>query len=264
MTPFARPAVADLPDFQQKQYAFAAHIRDPENSVAPPDIEDRRMAIYRELFFNNLLKLLSGTFPVLKKLHSDEKWKSMIRQFMVAYRSQTPYFLEIPREFLDFLANSYEAAGDDFPFLNELAHYEWAELALSVSELDNDDLAVDSAGSLLDGVPVKSRLAWSFAYQFPVHRIAEDFVPDAAGDTPTFIVIFRKADDELGFLELNPVTARLLELIDANDSKTGRELLEDLAQEISYPDVEALVTHGATILDDMRSNEIILGTRRSP
>lgn len=255
--------MAKIPEFQRKQYEFAAHIRNPEKAQAPPGIEDRRMAIYRELFFNNLLKLLSGTFPVLKKLHADDKWRSMVRQFMIQYRSQTPYFLQIPREFLDFLGNHYEAGDDDFPFLNELAHYEWAELALSVSEDSNDDLDVEDEGDLLSGIPVKSRLAWAFAYHFPVHRIAEDFLPEEPDDVPTFIALFRKADDELGFLELNPVTARLLELIEANDTKTGREILTDLAEEISYPDVDAMIAHGHDAMEQMRSHEIILGTRRS-
>ena len=40
--------------FQDKQYEFAAHLRDPENVPAPDGIEDRRMGIYRELFYNNL------------------------------------------------------------------------------------------------------------------------------------------------------------------------------------------------------------------
>ena len=106
--------VAELPEFQRKQFAFAAHIRDPENNAAPDNVEDRRMAVYRELFFNNLLKLLSGTFPVLKKLHSPERWRAMVRQFMVAHRAQTPYFLQIPREFLAFLENEYRGDDSDF------------------------------------------------------------------------------------------------------------------------------------------------------
>ena len=64
--------MVDRPEFQEKQYAFAAHIRDPEHVAAPEGVEDRRMAIYRELFFNNLKNLLSSTFPLLKKLHSDD------------------------------------------------------------------------------------------------------------------------------------------------------------------------------------------------
>lgn len=255
--------MAKIPDFQKKQYAFAAHIRDPENNPAPAGIEDRRMAIYRELFFNNLLKLLSSTFPVLTKLHSREKWRAFIRQFMIAHQAQTPYFLEIPKEFLAFLENEYQVADDDFPFLLELAHYEWVELALSVSEETNDDLTVDPEGDFLDGIPVKSRLAWALTYRFPVHRISESYQPDEAGEQPTFMVIYRNREDELGFMELNPVTARLLELIGENESKNGRELLDTLADEISYPDPAALLEHGAQTMQEMRAAEILIGTKVS-
>ena len=143
-------------DFQDKQYAFAAHIRDPENTLAPDGIEDRRMAIYRTLFFNNLYNLLGTFFPVLRKIHTDEQWSHFIREFMKVHRAKTPYFLELPEEFLAFLQNEYKAGDDDFPFLTELAHYEYAELALSVSETKNDLEGVDPQGNLLEGTPVKS------------------------------------------------------------------------------------------------------------
>ena len=134
----------DTADFQKKQYEFAAHIRDPEHNPAPDGVEDRRMAIYRELFFNNLFKLISNTFPVLRKLHRPEHWRGLVREFMVKHQSKTPYFLEIPQEFLAFLENEHEPDPDDFPFLNELAHYEWAELALSVSQEENDLSLIDT------------------------------------------------------------------------------------------------------------------------
>ena len=254
--------MVELPDFQKKQYAFAAHIRDPEHNPAPDDVEDRRMAIYRELFFNNLHSLLSQTFPVLKKLHDAEKWRAIVRQFMVSHQAQTPYFLEIPQEFLVFLQTAYELQDDDFPFLIELAHYEWVELALSVSQETNADVQVDLEGDLLAGIPVKSKLAWTYAYQFPVHRITSKFQPQEPGEQPTFLAVCRKANEDMDFMELNPVTARLLELIESNDSESGRDLLQNLAQEINYPDVEALVTHGASAMEDMRRAEILLGVRK--
>ncbi|MEM9404079.1 MAG: putative DNA-binding domain-containing protein [Pseudomonadota bacterium] len=255
--------MADLPEFQRKQYEFAAHIRDPDNHPAPANIEDRRMAVYRELFYNNLLKLLSGTFPVLKKLHSQEKWRRMVRQFMVRHSAQTPYFLQIPKEFLSFLESEYAAGEDDFPFLLELAHYEWVELAVSVSELSNDGLAVDPHGDLLDGIPVKSNLADVYAYQYPVHRISEDFIPTEPAPQPTYLVVYRQANDELGFMELNPVTARLLDMIQSNATATGRELLGQLAAEMTYPDPDALIAHGAIALREMQDAEILLGVARS-
>ncbi len=254
--------MVEIPEFQQKQYAFAAHIRDPENKPAPSGVEDRRMAIYRELFFNNLHSLIGSTFPVIKKLHKPDKFRSLIRAFMVGHEAQTPYFVEIPREFLDFLENSYEMQDDDFPFLIELAHYEWVELALSVSEEVNDTTNVDPDGDLLQGIPVPSVLAWTYTYQYPVHRISMEYQPTEPGEAPTFLAVCRKANDDMDFMELNPVTARLLELIEANEQDTGRELLLKLAQEINYPDVEALVQHGAEAMQQMQQAEILLGTRK--
>lgn len=219
------------------------------------------MAIYRELFFNNLQKLLGNTFPVLKKLHDRERWRSLVRAFMAGHRAHTPYFLEIPREFLTFL-EKFQPSPDDFPFLRELAHYEWVELAVSVSPVENDLSAVDPVGDLLRGAPVRSELAWPLSYRFPVHRISPTFLPRTPGDQPTHLVVYRRANDEVGFMELNPVTARLLEMIDGNAAgDSGRALIERLAGEIRWPDVDALIDHGRQALEDMRGAEILLGTR---
>ena len=248
--------------FQDKQYAFAAHIRDPAHRPAPEGVEDRRMAIYRDLFFNNLRNLLATTYPVLRKLHSDEHWASFIRQFMQKHQAKTPYFLQLPEEFLGFLQTEYENTDDDFPFLVELAHYEYIELALSVSTAENDLDDVDVDGDLLAGVPVKSELTWVYAYNYPVHRISNDFLPTEPAEQPVYLAVYRSSDDKVGFLELNPMTAGLLNAIGENETnKTGEALLRDLAASINYPDADAFVQHGAAAMAEMRQLGILLGTR---
>jgi hypothetical protein len=124
-----------------------------------------------------------------------------------------------------------------------------------------NDSAVDPEGDLLAGIPVKSRLAWSFAYEYPVHRISTDYIPSEAGDQPTFLAICRKASEDMDFMELNPVTARLLEMIADNESMTGRELLETLAEDIAYPETDTFVTHGKAALEQMRDAEILIGVK---
>ncbi|ANO51695.1 HvfC family RiPP maturation protein [Woeseia oceani] len=257
--------MADIPAFQKAQYAFAAHIRDPDHAPAPDAIEDRRMAIYRELFFNNLFKLLGSTFPVLKALYGDSGWRRLVRAFMISHQAQTPYFLEIPKEFIAFLQDEYELTQDDPAFLIELAHYEWAELALSVSDESNDLSRIDGDGDLQAGVPIKSVLAWTLAYRFPVHRIDATYQPDEAPEQATFLSVYRKDNDELGFMELNPLTARLLEMIaDNQEGHNGRDIILGLAQEIAYTDQNALLEHGAVALGEMREAGILLGTARNP
>ena len=254
--------MAERQKFQDLQVAFAAHIRDPEGTPPPPGIEDRRMAVYRSLFFNNLRSLLSNMFPVLKKLHSPGAWSAIIRQFMRQHRAATPYFMQLPREFLEFLQTGYAMQEQDFPFLLELAHYEYVELALSIADAGNDLQGVDQDGDLLDNIPVKSDLAWAFAYQYPVHRISPKFVPDVPGDAPTYLAVYRGRDDKVNFLELNPMTAGLLDAIDNNPQDlNGRSLLKALAQRSGYPDADALIAHGAAALEEMRRLEILTGTR---
>jgi hypothetical protein len=61
-------------DFKSKQAEFAAYIRDPQNNPVPADVKEQRMAMYRELFFNNIEGFLSGNFPVLRKILDDPQW----------------------------------------------------------------------------------------------------------------------------------------------------------------------------------------------
>ena len=249
-------------DFRAKQYAFAAHLRDPENVAAPEGIEERRLAIYRDLFFNNLFSLLGTFYPVLRKIHRDPQWRHMIRGFMKYHKAETPYFLKLPEEFLAYLQNEHEPVADDYPFLNELAHYEYAELALSVETGENDLAGIDPDGDLLSSVPVKSVLAWTYAYRYPVHRISPDFLPSEPAEQPVYLTIYRRSDDKVRFLELNAVTAALLDAVENNDhNRTGEQLIRGLAETIQYPDVDALIGHGGDALREMRQLEILTGTR---
>lgn len=255
------PHMTTRPEFIRRQYAFAAHIRDPDNVPPPADIEDRRMGIYRELFYNNVESFLSGAFPVLHRIHDASRWHGLVRDYFARHHSRTPLFTEIPREFLHWLEHGRVSRPGDLPFLYELAHYEWTELALSLAEDAPEMENLDPQGDLLGGIPVLSPLAWQLAYQYPVHRIGPDFLPDQPGETPTFLVVYRDRQDEVGFLEVNPVTKRLLELIEANSDASGRELLLRIAAELSHPQPEVVISGGSEILQDLRNKHIISGTR---
>ena len=252
----------DKPAFQELQYAFAAHIRDPESNAAPEGIEDRRLAIYRELFYNNVQSLLAGTFPVLRKILGDARWHRLVRQYFARHESHTPLFLEMPQEFLSYLQEEHELDEDEPEFILELAHYEWAELAVSILEDEPDMDTIDVRGDLVEGIPVVSPTAWSLAYSYPVHRIGPDEQPEEPGEEPTFLVVYRNLDDEVGFLDINAVTARLIELAEREEGVSGRQLLEQIAGEIGHDDPAVVVEAGRDIMEQLRRHDVILGTRR--
>jgi len=119
-------------DFKQVQRTFAGHIRDPQSVPRLSDVEDRRMAIYRDLFFNNVESFLANSYPVIRKLLGKQQWHTLIRDFLIQHRARTPLFSELPRELLQYLEQHAEE-DPQRPFLLELAHYEWVELALSIA-----------------------------------------------------------------------------------------------------------------------------------
>lgn len=250
------------PGFIRQQYDFAAHIRDPQKYAAPQGIEDRRMAIYRDLFYNNVEGFLSNTFPVLHELIDDEHWQAMARDFFSSHHCHSPLFLEIPREFLGYLDEERGHHDEDPPFLRELAHYEWVELALSVAESESQEPA-DADGDLLDECPLLSSLAWPLTYQFPVHRISQDYQPEAPPEQPTYLLVYRDDNDKVGFIELNPVSARLFALLQENASLTGRKALEQIAGELQHPDADVVINGGLQILQEWTTLGIVSGTSRT-
>lgn len=246
-------------DFAQHQRRFANYIRDPDHNPLPPDIELRRMKIYRDLFYNNIESFWSGNFPVLRAIIPDAQWHAMVQDFFAHHHCQTPLFPELGQEFLQYLAAERQSHADDPPFLAELAHYEWLELALMIDPAAMP-IAVNPDGDLLAACPVITPVLRLAGYRYPVHRISPDYQPDAPPETPTFLAVYRDWHDEVQFLELNPVTYRLLERLQAEPRLTGRAHCLAIAAEMQHPQPEAVVQGGIPLLQEMRRLGLILGT----
>ncbi|UJP05339.1 MAG: putative DNA-binding domain-containing protein [Nitrosomonas sp.] len=250
----------DRPEFIREQYALAAHIRNPEKNPCPGTIEKRRIKIYRELFYGNVEDFIANAYPVLRKILPDTQWHAMIQDYFANHIAHTPLFPEMPREFLKYLEYERKPQPDDPPFMLELAHYEWVELALSLLDEKTTTTGFDPDGDLLHDTPVISPCAWPLSYRFPVHKISPDFQPWQVGETATHLVVFRDTAFEIHFIEVNPVTARLLQLISSTPAQTGLTSLRQIATELHHPHPEMIISHGLDLLNDLKARGIIPGT----
>ncbi len=242
------------PDFQRYQLAFTAHIRDPRSHPRPAGVDARRMRVYSELLYNNVEGFLLACFPVLRKVLGARKWTRMVRVFFAMHRSHTPYFRQIPDEFLQFLQDEWTPPDDYPPFLIALAHYEWIELVLSVSNRV-PERTFDPAGDLMEKVPVLNPVLANLRYDWPVHRIAPRRKIEPAD---TYLMVFRDTDDRMQFSEINAFTARLLHLLESG-VHTGRGALQMLAAESRHPDATLVLRAGHALLEDLRERGAILG-----
>lgn len=243
------------------QQALGAWIRDPGVNPAPAGVEARRLAVYADLFYRNVEGLLASAFPVIRQTLGDDAWHALARDFLREHPARTPLFTELARELLRYLDTRADAGRDDSPWLRELAHYEWVELALQISEARVDDIAVDPHGDLLAGRPALSPLAWPLAYAWPVHRIGPGHVPASPPEAPTLLLVRRGTDGTVAFSALSPLAFRLLQGLEEHPGRTGREQLTALAAEARVPDVPAFVAEGHRLLDALRADGTVPGTR---
>lgn len=250
--------------FQTVQRELTEFLRKPTTHSGPVGIESRRLEIYRDLIYNNIESFLASGFPVLHSLYADDAWHALVRDFVASHVCQSPYFSEIAEEFLAYLrverADERADGGGDPPFLLELAHYEWVELALDIAPEELIDVAVEPDGDLLLQRPVLSPLAWPLAYRFPVHHIGLEHQPGEPGETPTYLVVYRNRDDAVRFMEINAITFRLLQVLQDEAIASGAQALELVAREINHPDPAALVQFGSALLAELRDASVILGT----
>jgi len=255
------PEKSELPLFQQYQFAFAGHIRNPQRNKRPQGVSARRMKVYNELLYNNLEGFLLACFPVLRKVLGKRKWSKLVRDFFSAHRCHTPLFRQIPDEFIQYLQNERGERPEDPAFLRDLAHYEWVELMLSVSDKEIEPALIDPQGDLLSARPAISPLLSLQSYAYPVHRIGPRFKPAQDQREESHFAIVRNAEDEVKFILINPVSMNLLLLLQSQPL-TGEKALLQIAAELHHPDPSAVLAGGREILQALHSAQVILGTWR--
>lgn len=242
------------PDFQAFQHAFGRHLRDPHHTPRPTGVPAKRIAVYNELLFNNITGSLNACFPVCRTLLGDIRWRRLNRTFFRDWKSQTPWFREIPREFVRYLNEG--TIRQQLPaWFAELAHYEWIELAVDM--MDCPIPPHDPAGDLMRQRIVLNPALRLLAYAWPVQRIGPDYRPRKS--QPTQLVVYRDAEDCVRFVTTNLVTARLLALLGAHSS-SGKAACRQIAAELQHTDPAQVIAFGSTLLDDLHHQGIVLGT----
>jgi hypothetical protein len=252
----------NTPSFIRTQHQFTQYIRNPKTAPAPTGIEKRRMDLYCDFLFTNISNFLAENFPVLNKIMSEQQWEELSRDFFSRHSSHSPYFSQISQEFLHYLQNERlenPQSKHDLPFLLELAHYEWTELVISIAE----DL--DSGNSIITD-PLTQALtlsdtALALAYQYPVHKISPDFIPTELPAQATYLVVYRNVEDQIVFLETNPVTHALLETLTDNTEQATLSVLNKLADDLQHPNPDILIQGGLSILNDFISRGIVISAQ---
>ncbi|WLG25349.1 putative DNA-binding domain-containing protein [Pseudomonas sp. FP1154] len=237
---------------QQQQQALTRYLRDPDHCPIPPGMDVARAQVYRELIFENMRALLSGTFPVLVSVLGQEAWRACVRRFLREHRCLAPRFADISGEFVGYLAA--RQSPDEPAFMAELAHYEWVEMALLQAQAES--LPASDEAALLDRPLRVSPLAWPLAYLWPVHHLAPGHQPTTPPPQPTLLLVRRTPGFAVRFSELSPLAWRLLQRIEQFPGLAGRDQLLALAREAGV-DSNEFMDNAVMLLRQMHREGVV-------
>lgn len=241
-------------DFQLQQKAFTTRIRQGNKVPCPQGIAENRMRVYEEGFLNGMRELLSNCFPIVHEILQEKEWQAIVRNFYATHPSKTPLFYEIPQEFLNYLLQTKPLL-DRYPFLIELAHYEWMEIALDTAPGDPPKATLDTLDFNNTQLAV-SDLAEVVGYHFAVHRINPDYLPSHEAQQTTYLCIYRNVDDEVQFIELNALNARLL--LRLKDKPQGViSAMKALTQEMACANAEELIEKNLRIVKQLLAQGVL-------
>jgi hypothetical protein len=248
----------DISPLAAFQRSFGAHLRAPRQNPRPAGTPVRHMAVYAELVHNNVFGFLDACFPVARRTLGEKRWVRLVRGFIATHFGETPYFREIPLEFLTWFQS--EAPAGYPAWLAALLHYEWAELAVDTMPVTAEALGCDAGVALTEGVPVLNPAMLLLAYDWPVQRIGPAYRPRKPA--PVRLLVYRDAGDTVRFMQLNALTARLIALLQA-EPRPVAAILRQLASELGMADVTGFCAFGLAALQDLQRDGVILGARRA-
>jgi hypothetical protein len=235
----------------QLQNSFTGHLRNPDLVPVPDGLDPRRMEIYSNLIFHNIASLISEFFPVIYSMSTEEEWENLIREFFITYRAETPYFTKVAEEFLQFLL-SRQGANETPSYFISLAHYEWLELGLFISESELPEKSLDETYLNTQTLHL-SELAVPVAYQYPVHQIQDGWEEH---EQITYLLVFRDKDDGVRFFELQPLAYELLSAMKNEDGINVVDWLRNKALEFKQSDVDTFVNAGLSLIKQFNQEQI--------
>lgn len=249
------------PSFQTLQKQMTDFIRDPEhcpyNTSREADtslvIETRRLNVYRSLFFSNLSGFFAGIFPKVKACLGHEAWQNIINAYLREHKAHTPLFHELGQEFLMFLQTQDLHEQPYPPFLLDLAHYEWLELAIVIQPKE----PLYFAKAITENSCIRlAHTAWPVQYEWPVHLWNEDEASASnIVEEPSYLLGYRTQDYTTHWMTLTPSMYVLISAFEDNQDKTVLQIVKEVAAqmgvEVSIVQEHAITTLNSTLSEDL-------------
>lgn len=258
----ARVSVMIPESFSDIQRQFTRYLRDPDNAPLPAGADRQRMKFYARSYRAKLGYLLEMRHPRLVEALGGDALPSLLDDYVRLPRQSLGGKSTFEEAFVQYLEE--ESAGRELPpCIPELAHFSMQTALILNSARKIEDDGIDPDGDLLGCTPVWSAVAELLVYEWPVHRIGADFLPEARPRQPTRLIVYRDRRNRGGYIELNEQAADIAVRVRDNAiGRTGEEILREIGNDNLRLDWCTPMQQGLEILEALRRRDIVIGVRK--
>ena len=219
--------------------------------------EAARLSVYRTLVRKRLSDAVELAVP-RTRARLGPLFDEHFDRFLVERGPRSHYLRDVTTEFLDFLEPRAPSDPRLPPWTLDLARHEALDVlvgSLAETPATGGTLELDPDRGL-----VFSATARVVRYAHAVHRLSSD--PDdrsAPEHVPVALFVYRSPRNEVRYLELTALAARLLEGLVAGE--TLRDALARAARELDVSLDEAVLEGAARVLSDLAERGAVLGAK---
>lgn len=210
-----------------------------------------RWLVYRHMVRARLRGMIANALVRTVAALGEEAWNAWFDRWLDEAPPRTRYIREIVPELLDYCLPRWERDPSVPPWMIELA-----KLEVTRWEVGYTDAEPPEAGELaFEKVPVLSPAVHVLRFAHPVHEKHETYA-----ENPTWLCVYRRADDKTAVWAIDAFTAGILESFAAGD-RTITDTVKSVAAQLEIPLDEKLVQRIGTVLAELVQRGILLGAR---
>lgn len=230
---------------------------------------DHRVSVYTRLLEIGQNELLRSIYPYCAQLLRGD-WERTVRDYISHYPPKHFNLNRAGQKFAHYLDNEGSKLLVRFPYLNELADYEWIELELLERDEEVEVKAfaeLDSPEKFAQFTPWVNPLLILRTYEYPLTALiakldARKRIPSVIKRKSTYIAAFRNPEtNHCTYLELGQRAFELVATAQAKEQSFADLIAFAVAQQPAA-DPHETVAEILDLLDEFKEQNLFIGTRK--
>jgi hypothetical protein len=233
------------------------------------EVDPRGVRVYATLLRNSQQSLMDSIYPGCAKLLG-KHWYAMVSDYFETCPPTHFNLNAAASEFSKFLKERTEPCVNRYPFLYELADYEWIELEIlehAGEPIKGEQINLDEPAAFQVFAPIVNPVMIVRHYLYPIAKVVDWLragvkLPRRIGKQATHMIVYRDPDElDARFLELGELAVSIVEK--ASQETVSYADLIGFAVARSGGDAQATVVEVLSLFERLHELKLFMGSQKA-